>query len=420
MLLFDSEKKKQYSLALIFLFGLLIRLMMVQYTGHGDMNGYFNRGMKVLQIGLSKAYIGNYFPLQYQIFAFSAWLSLVFKVDFWIIFKITNLIFDSGIFLIFIALLKRLGHSPLWVALYWLNPYILQFFSLGYCDFQQSFFIMATIYLLLKSKRFTDYIISGIPSGLALLMKPQSLMPFVTATLFILFQSLRRRKVDGFGFLIFPLILFCAYTFYFLCNQRGLLLLAATYKNAANIMPCLNAHMYNIWYPIAYLMKEPGARIWSVPDTILILPFLQARTLAIFLAVGSIVAYLVLISFKSQLQKDNFAILPAITFSSFAVPFLMTSAHENHLFLSVVLLMLMAVHYKNIWFRSALIVLVLIQYINIACLYGQEKTSLFIKAALDGYGDPVRITLAVFSLVPMSLIYHFMFRIALKPDLQTK
>ena len=94
---------------------------------------------------------------------------------------------------------------------------------------------------------------------------------------------------------------------------------------------------------------------------------LSFRNIAIFIVLILIIYFIYRLA-NRKLNNDNRLDLYLIaTFSAFAVPFLMTSAHENHLFLGTVLIIPVMAMTRNIIFKIAVHVILLLQFIN---LYG--------------------------------------------------
>ncbi len=134
-----------------FLSGLIIKILSLFFIGVFDMHQYYEWGLGTLNNGLCNSYKGTYFPVQYLIFEIDTWLSLFTNVDYYVIFKLTNLLFDIGNFIVIYFILKEIGTNRYYALLYWLHPCFLNLFSLGYVDFQFSFFILISIYFTLKT-----------------------------------------------------------------------------------------------------------------------------------------------------------------------------------------------------------------------------------------------------------------------------
>ena len=95
--------------------------------------------------------------------------------------------------------------------------------------------------------------------------------------------------------------------------------------------------MTNIWYPVAYVMKGPNDPIYAISDQIRLLPYISAK----FLAAGTVLGLIGIHVFRMERAVEPVigdAFVKIFGFASIAVPFIMTSAHENHLFLGSVFL----------------------------------------------------------------------------------
>src|SRR6185503_5229076 len=163
-----------------------------------DMNAYHDWGQRALESSLPGTYHGIYFPLQYQLFEFCAWIEARTGWAFVPIFKLSNLFFDVGSFGLLSLWLKRRGSSPAYALLYWLHPWFLSVFSLGYIDFQFTFFVLLCIYLLGRDTA-NHYILAGIPLGLAFLMKPQAQILLIASFLYGVFHYARSRNARPLG-----------------------------------------------------------------------------------------------------------------------------------------------------------------------------------------------------------------------------
>ena len=358
------------------LIGVILRYRMLFYLGTDDMNAYHDWGQRALESGLPGTYHGIYFPVQYQLFELCAWVEARLGVSFIPVFKLSNLLFDAGSFCLLSLLLKRQGSNPAYALLYWLHPWFLSVFSLGYIDFQFTFFVLLSVYLLERDTA-GDYIRAGVPLAVAFLMKPQAQILLIATFVYGVVHYARTRDARPFEMLVFPVLLFLAYEAYFTISLIPVFGSAAagvlpwTYLDVTNVMPALTAQMTNIWYPVAYVMKRPNDPIYAISDQIQLLPYVSAKYLAAVSVLG-------LVGFKAARVEradepfigDTFVNL--FGFATIAVPFIMTSAHENHLFLGSVFLVLFTARRLPLSFKVASHVLLLVQFLNIYGLYGQH------------------------------------------------
>ena len=112
-------------LAFGFLIGAIVRYRMLFYIGTDDMNAYHDWGQRALESSLAGTYHGIYFPLQYQLFELCAWIEARSGWAFVPVFKLSNLVFDTGSFFLLSVWLKRQRLSPAYALLYWLHPWFL-------------------------------------------------------------------------------------------------------------------------------------------------------------------------------------------------------------------------------------------------------------------------------------------------------
>jgi len=358
------------------LVGLIVRYPMLFYMGMFDMHAYYDWGKKALESSLPSTYHGIYFPFQYQVFEVCAWIVATSGLPFFLVFKLSNLVFDVGSFGLLVFLLKRQGSNPAYALLYWLHPWFLSVFSLGYIDFHFTFFVLLSIYLLRRDTA-RDYILAGIPLGIAFLMKPQAQILLIVSFLYGVFHYARTRDARPVGLLAFPIFLFLGYEAYFTMSQfsesgydaaRDLPL---SYLNVTNVMPALNAQMPNIWYLIAYFTKAPSDPIFAISDQIELLPGIPAKYLAAAIVLWLLGLYSSRVAGAvAQSVSDKFVSM--FGFATVAVPFLMTSAHENHLFLGGVFLVLFTAKPLPLSLKVASHILLIVQCLNIYGLYGQH------------------------------------------------
>ena len=178
-----------------FAVGLLLRVFMLSYRGTFDMDTNARWGRAVVREGLAHAYAGNYFPLAYQLFGAVEWLASRLGVDAIPVHKAANLVFDAGTFWVLVALLRQSRGGPLFALLYWLHPWFLLVFSLGYVDFHFTFFVLLWLWLVRDATTAGRYFLAGIPLALALMMKPQAVLPAASVLIYLWFR--RRDQTIG-------------------------------------------------------------------------------------------------------------------------------------------------------------------------------------------------------------------------------
>jgi hypothetical protein len=171
-----------------------------------------------------------------------------------------------------------------------------------------------------------------------------------------------------------PVLFFLAYEWFFVHTLRRprlahAAILPASYLNVTNVMPALTAQMTNIWAPVAYALRNPGQSLVAVSDRIHVLPWIPARYLAMGTVLGLIGLHVCRVERKS-LPSPSDSLVLIFSFASLAVPFLMTSAHENHLFLGTIFMVLIAASEAAVPVKVAVQVLLIVQLLNLFSLYG--------------------------------------------------
>lgn len=360
---------KPFIFWLLIVLGFVLRIISLFHNGMFDVATYHEWGLNTLNNGLSQSYQGIYFPLQYQIFELCSWIATEANIEYFIVFKSANLIFDTGNLFLLYLIFKRMNIHAGYLLLYWVHPWFLNVFSLGYCDFQFTFFILGALLFSLRSAP-SDYLKAGIFLGLAFLMKPQTeiivLSLFIYGALFLL----KKRDMKILNIFIFPVILFLNYLLYFIIAGGGPFLLPHTYINAADAsVVCLNANFLNIWFPVAYFMKESAEPIYSVSDltTVAGIPLRLIAMTGVLTLIFLVTRRLIRKSSERKIDTDVFLLT---CFSVLTMPFIMTSAHENHLFAGSVLIIPLLALFRSVIFRSAVHIILILQAINIYGYYG--------------------------------------------------
>ncbi|MDR2475376.1 MAG: hypothetical protein LBD45_05915 [Bacteroidales bacterium] len=390
-----------------FVGGVVIKLFMLSYEGIFDMDSYYAWGNKALEEGLYNAFHGIYFPFQYNIFQGLAWIVKTTNLNFTIVFKMSNLLFDVGSFFLLIKILSNLKINPLLSLIYWLHPWFLMVFSQGYIDFHFAFFVLLTISFLLEGKELKRYVKAGIAFGFAFLMKPQAQILIVVIFFYTVLKFIREREIKPFSIFIGSVALFMGYMSYFVLHSKSIFMLPFHYLNVANMMPCLTAHMPNIWYPVAYFLKEQNAQIYSVSDKIHLLPFLSCRSFAIVLSLVLCGVLVNRIYSRNIGKSEGKRLLYCMTIGAVILPFTMTSAHENHLFLGTILLISLMGKMSNAFFSFTVHAMLAIQFINLTFIYGTSQVSKFFRAY---YTYDIRFAVSLFSIATFISFLYFMFK----------
>ena len=400
-----------YIFWVIIILGLVVRLLALSFNGIFDIATYNEWGLNTLKNGLNETFQGIYFPFQYQLFGFSSWLAVKLNIEYFIIFKFINLIFDTGNLIVLYLIFKKLGISKFYLLIYWIHPWFLNMFSLGYCDFQFTFFILCTIFFSLKATSGSrDFLIAGIFLGFAFLMKPQVEIIVLAFFIYSLFFFFRNRDIRVLHIFIFPAILFINYSLYFFITAGDPFRVAHAYLNVADAsVVCLNANFLNFWFPVAYMMKNAGDPIYSISD-LTEFAGIPLRYLAVVLVLVLIFLYIKRLAAKKFVGDIDLKFLLIASFSSFVVPFVMTSAHENHLFLGTVLIIPLLAMSKSIIFKISVHIILILQAIN---LYGYYSIGEFNAFNLPGikYNHETALTFSLIaSAAFLVMLYYFYFK----------
>lgn len=351
--------------------GVLIRLLLLPYRGTNDMSVYAGWGKSVLDIGLSRAYVGGYFPLQYQLFAGEVRLASYLHLSVVSSIKLVNLLTDACAFVTFVALLRRLGRNPLWALLYWLSPYFLSIYWLGYVDSQLALCVLLSLFILAGGATPRRAMAASLPFGVAFLMKPQAISLFAIVVLLFIASMLVARRVTWvharLGLLLCgPVALFCAYSLYFWRQGWPIAHLETSYTPGTldNLSRGLTMNMLNIWLPVAHHYLKPGEPLYAVEG-----PAIYHRIGAVLVALSMIGAALLV---ATRLRRASLVrlLVMAWAFATLLLPMLGTRAHENHLFLGLSLgVLLIALHPS----RTAIVAvhgMLLVQFLNEFGRYG--------------------------------------------------
>jgi hypothetical protein len=400
-----------------FVVGLVIRCLNLGYRGMFDMVDYMRWGEAAFNVGLAHAYLGMHFPLQYQMYEACWALARALGVTPFIVFKAANLPFEAGTFLVIVSLLGRAGRNPLYALVYWLHPWFLIFFNLGYVDSQMAFCIVLAIWLIHDDARARDYAIAGIPLAAAALLKPQATLPCVGLAMYAAMVWVRTRRFDA-AWIFAPLAAGgLAYEAYFTralwpdLGLRAVALLPMSVLRVGSFMPALTDHMLNIWYPLAYALKAPDADIWTVSSKFDVLPHVQLRFIALLMTLAVIAWYSALVAWTPRRLSASDRVRYILTFATLIVPAIMTSAHENHLFIATVLLVPLLAN-STAAARWAIHTLLLIQLVNIEGLYGLDRFADWLRPI---YSFEIRTALSVVAVAAFAVVARQLYQ-SVAPD----
>jgi hypothetical protein len=360
--------------------GLIIRLLLIPHNGVFDMATYQQWGLNTLHKGLAGGYEGIYFPFQYQVFSFCSWISEVLNLDYFTAYKSVNLVFDCGNMILLFLLFEKFRISKYFLLLYWLHPWFILVFSQGYVDFQFSFMVLCGIYFSTNPAP-RNYLIAGFFFGLAMHMKPQAQIVILSLFIYSIYMYLKERDITLFHLFVFPLIIFLDYSIYFLVLKGNPFEVLRDFFDFPNTMP-LTANFLNIWYPVAYHLKAPDDPVYSVPDNIDI-NLISPRSIGMIIMLCLLIIYILRVGKERYSNGISGNILLLILFSTLVFPFLMTGAHENHLFLATIMMIFILGSTKKVIPSVSIHIILLIQCINLYGLYGYYDFKFFEFMRLD-------------------------------------
>ncbi len=396
-----------YLFWIVIVLGLIVRLLSLSYNGIFDIDTYYEWGFNSLKNGLDVGYQGTYLPFQYQLFEAGAWLSDIFNISHHTAFKILNLVFDTANLVVLYFIFRKLDISKYYLLIYWLHPWFLIMFSQGYCDFQFTFFILCAFYLTLNGT-IRSYLLSGLFLGLALHMKPQVQIVVLAFFIYSVYLFIKNRDTRLLHIFIFPAIIFVDYSLYFFVQSGNPFRLLRDFVNLPEAMP-LTANFLNGWFPIAYHLINPGDTIYSVNDDITIAN-IKLRTFALVILFMLILLFIRRLGSRGNGHKKNFNLLLLGSFSTFIFPFVMTSAHENHLFLATVMLILICGKIKNIMAKVCIHIIMLLQCINLYGFYGFGE-NMSLKFISIRYNYEIAVVLSLIAFVTfLFLTFYFLNR----------
>jgi hypothetical protein len=410
--------RRTITFSILFLVGLALRIYMITYPGGNDMFAYAVWGRDVRDIGLAHAYHGVYFPAQYQLFALCSAIGDACRLaDYeYAAFKASNLVFDLGIVLLLRALIKQLGGNPVYAFLYWLHPWFLAIFSQGYIDSHFTFFVLLMLVVLKNGETVRRQLLAGIPLGASVLMKPQTAVLLFAFPFYISLMAWKHRSFRALALLAGPSLLLIGYNIYFSVSLypqlgfRAAVEMLRYYTEVPSLMPVLTAYMLNMWYPLAFALKSPEGDIFVSSD-IHVLPFVEARTIAALISI-TLIAWFIWRVVDAGLRPRNRTYLLIACFATTVVPFIMTSAHENHLFLASVLFIPLLAISREPLFNVAVQLTLLLQGLNLYLIYGAGQLAARLRPF---YPESVRALLAVLSVVLFVIIARHLFLLATRP-----
>ena len=381
------------------LLGLVIRLSLIAEKGTADMDSYIEWGHRTLDLGLTNAYSGIYFPVAYQVFASTVRIAEITGISEIAAVKLVNLCCDLAT-LALLALVLRRWRVPLsYILIYWLNPFFLAIFWLGYVDAQMSALLMAFVAILVYGRGRWAELLAGVPLALLVMLKPQGALVVVALVALAAVALVQRRSATlplaVARMLVAPALLFVLLSAWIATSPlHGPAYLLQTVVDTRSVMPSLSANMPNIWAIVAEAYRAPGDPIWSVmtPDVYHDL----ATLLTLAAVVGAIAWSLPRLASWSLSQQVSAAVAAVMLI----YPMTATAAHENHLFLGGTATVLVAAILADTRVLVWLNVLLVAQFANLFALYGFGLNDLSSDALgwlLPNYTPTARFVAAIVS-----------------------
>jgi hypothetical protein len=400
--------------ALLFGIGLGVRVALVPYLGTKDMETFAHWGRHTNNAGLASAYIGIYFPFAYQFFAGEVTLASWLGVSTFSVMKAVNLGFDLGTFASLLWFLREHRLDIRYAFYYWLHPFFLAIFWLGYVDSFLTCCTMFALVLLARARGTAHAFIAGLPMAAAAMFKPQALTLVIMTVLLIagLLSVGRRIAVPilhAWAFLVPSGLALLGYSLYFQVEGfRFSYLLEQSFRSLKVFSPSLTANMLNIWTPVADHYVAPGKPLYTTTG-----PSIYHLVGDVLVAVGFISSAL-FVAVADRGRKLAWQVLSVMTLGALLLPFFGTRAHENHLFLGLAFAIIALAAAPSWPFAAALNVVLAVQFVNLGARYGFGVNHLtrwsFVHEIVRHYGISAQVAAAWVMIVAFPFVLFFVSR----------
>lgn len=326
---------------------LVLKLVFVGDKGTGDMDVALGWGRTLLRVGLVDGYTGSNFPIAFQIYEGLVWFARQVGMDGYAAMKALNLACDLGTFWGLRALLRGWDLDPRWAFAYWLSPYFLVMAWLGYDHFQMGLIVVVTLLLAQRVRSTRGWLLVSVPFGIGFLQRPQvqALVGAVAAYAGIVALDAWRREGRSVRaavwhertrrallLLVVPAVLFVVYTVWFWAGGKDALYLTHAYQQIAAFSPALSANMLNVWQMVAELYRHGDEQLSTVRGP----GALHALAGAIS-AVALLAGVWFIVRSERPGRPFSVTLLYLFALGAIVMPNLYTRAHDNHLFLGLVL-----------------------------------------------------------------------------------
>lgn len=385
----------------------VLKLLFLDDKGTNDMDTALGWGRTLLDKGLVKGYSGSNFPIAFQIYEGLVWFDRQVGLDGYASMKGLNLLCDLGTFALLRVLLRRWGLNPDWAFAYWISPYFLVMWWLGYDHFQLGLIVVGCV-LLIDAERWW---LASLVLGVAFLQRPQAQALVLALAAFAALvglpiwrreRSLRaalteRRVRASLILLVGPAVLWVAYAAWFWTGGRDGGFLLRSYGEVSAFSPALSANMLNVWALVGEAYRHPGEQLSAVHGPGVF------HAIAAVIGAAAMLGGIWLIARRSAERPFGQTALLLFALGSVVLPNVYTRAHDVHFFLGAVLVVpLVALQREHR--RAVLAVLaayLLLQALNSFGIYGFGQTALSSDQPFDAFvhfWDPaVRTVAAAFS-----------------------
>jgi hypothetical protein len=380
-----------------FLLVLAVKLAFLGEHGTRDMDTAIGWGRDLLDRGLAQGYTGSNFPVAFQTYEGLVWLARELHVDEFDAMKALTLACDLLSFAALRAYLRRAGHDPRWAFLYWLSPFFLEMWLVGYDHFEMALLVLGVL-LLAQRVRGAGWLLAGVPLALAFLQRPQAQALVGAVGLFGALSALdgawARRSLRGLlndrsvpaALLLVPsALLWLAYARYFATERGDGGYLLRTYTHLSDFSPALSANMLNVWQAVAELYRDHGefySQVWG--------PHVYHQIAAALGAAALVAGVALIVRARRDRPLDATTLLLLFALGAILLPNLYTRAHDVHFFLGGLLATLLVPLLppgRRRWFVGLLVASLTLQAVNTLGLYGFGLTPRSDWAPVDAVRD---------------------------------
>ena len=254
---------------------------------------------------------------------------------------------------------------------------------LGYDHFQMGLIVVVTLLLIQRATRLDTtgaWLLASLPLGVGFLQRPQVQVLVAALGGYAAVIAVQRlwatRKLwpsvwndqtrPALLLLVFPVVLFGVYTVWFWAGGKDALYLARQYAGVAAFSPALSANMLNVWQMVAEAYRHGDEQLSTVngPHWMHALAGVLG---AIVLAVG-----VWAIARRADRRPFSLTALYLFALGSILLPNVYTRAHDNHLFLGLVLLvpLVALLSVRRAWLAGVVGATMILQGFNSWAIYG--------------------------------------------------